>query len=60
LSNYVQAPIDRPSDNWLGAYCDRERVQRSGLWNNNHVDEEYDSEFLAVLERYVVRMEHSD
>jgi hypothetical protein len=60
LSNYMQTPIDRPSDSWLGAYCDRERVQRSGLWNNNHVDEEYDSEFLAVLERYVVRMEHSN
>jgi hypothetical protein len=59
LSNYQQTPIDRPSDNWLGAYCDRERVQRSGLWNNNHVDEGYDPEFLAVLERYVERMEHS-
>jgi hypothetical protein len=59
LSNYVQAPVDRPSDNWLGTHCDRERVQRSGLWNNNHVDEGYDPEFLAVLERYVARMEHS-
>jgi hypothetical protein len=57
LSNYVQAPIDRPSDSWLGAYCDRERVQRSGLWNNNYVDEGYDSSFLGVLERYVTRME---
>ena len=55
LSNYMQAPIDAASDNWLGAYCDRERVQRSGLWNNNYVDEGYDPEFLAVLERYVAR-----
>jgi hypothetical protein len=59
LSNYTQAPIDRPSDDWLGAYCDRERVQRSDLWNNNHVDEGYDSGFLAVLERHVARMEPS-
>jgi hypothetical protein len=57
LSNYVDTPIDAASDNWLGAYCDRKRVQRSGLWNNNHVDEGYDPEFLAVLERYVARME---
>jgi hypothetical protein len=59
LSNYVQSPIDRPSDNWLGAYCDRERVQRSGLWNNSYVDEGYDPQFLAVLARYVARMECS-
>jgi hypothetical protein len=55
LSNYQQTPIDRPSDNWLGAYCDRERVQRSGLWNNNYVEEGYDHEFLAALDRYVDR-----
>jgi hypothetical protein len=59
LSNYTEARIDRQSDNWLGRYCDRERVQRSGLWNNNHVDEGHDPEFLAVLERYVVRMDRS-
>lgn len=60
LSNYMQPPIDAASDKWLGAHCDRERVQRSGLWNNNHVDEGYDPEFLAVLERYVARMERSN
>jgi hypothetical protein len=59
LSNYTETPIDRPSNNWLGAYCDREKVQSSGLWNVRHVDEGYDPGFLAVLEQYVARMEHS-
>jgi hypothetical protein len=59
LSNYMQTAIDRPSDTWLGAYCDRERVQRSGLWNNNYVDEGYDPQYLAVLERYVAQTEQS-
>ena len=26
-------------------------ARRSGLWNNNHVDEDYDSSFLDLLER---------
>jgi hypothetical protein len=56
LSNYQQTPIDRPSPNWLGAFCDRERVQRSGLWNNNHVDEGYDPAFLTVFEQHVVQI----
>jgi hypothetical protein len=53
LSNYQRPPIDPASKNWLGSYSDRERVRRSGLWNNNHVDEGYDPAFLHVLERRV-------
>jgi len=52
LSNYRRTPLDPPSKEWLGSYCDRERVRGSGLWNNNHVDEEYDPAFLAILEHY--------
>jgi hypothetical protein len=55
LSNYWYSSIDPASSNWLGRFCDRERVQQSGLWNNNHVDEEYDPRFLTVLEGYVMR-----
>ena len=53
LSNYDKPAIDLPSSEWLGNHCDRKRVQRSGLWNNNHVDGAYDPEFLDLLERIV-------
>jgi hypothetical protein len=53
LSNQVGTPIDPASKDWLGSFCDRERVRRSGLWNNNHVDEIPTFGFLDTLERYV-------
>lgn len=46
-------PIDMPSKNWLGLYSSRGAVGFSGLWNVNHVYEEYDPSFLEVLEQYV-------
>jgi hypothetical protein len=49
LSNYQRPPLDLPSNGWLGTYCDR--VRQSGLWNNNHVDEEHESDVLNQLER---------
>lgn len=49
LSNFDREPIDPASTTWLGAFSARERVRRSGLWNNNHVDEPYDRSFLDVL-----------
>jgi hypothetical protein len=49
LSNYGRLTLDPPSDNWLGYHCDHERVQRSGLWNNRHVNEDYDPTFLDTL-----------
>lgn len=56
LSNWRNEPIDPSSDSWLGNYCNRERVRKSGLWNSNHVDEAYDPRFLDVLERRVEQM----
>ncbi|MEM5472910.1 hypothetical protein WNZ14_14345 [Hoeflea sp. AS60] len=53
LSNYRDATPDQPSSNWLGQSSGRDRVRRSGLWNNNHVDEEYDPAFLGLLEDLV-------
>jgi hypothetical protein len=50
LSNYDKAPVNAPSAAWLGNHSGRERVRRSGVWNNNHVDERYDREFLKSLE----------
>ena len=50
LLSHARTPAaDRPSANWLGAYSDRPRVRASGLWNNNHVDEDYDAAFLDEL-----------
>lgn len=57
LSNYHKEPLDSASDCWLGRHCDRERVRESGLWNSNHVDEQYDSAFLDCLAQAVATME---
>ena len=47
LSNYRRQPIiDPPSENWLGNWSDKIEIQESGLWNVNHVEEEYDPQFL--------------
>ena len=53
LSGYREPAPDPPSTDWLGHLSDRERVRRSGLWNNNHVDEDYDSSFLEVFARRI-------
>jgi hypothetical protein len=53
LSNINGDSIDAPSSDWLGQYCDRTRVGESGLWNNNHVDEQYDPNFLDTLKSLV-------
>lgn len=45
--------IDAASPAWLGRCSGRERVRESGLWNNNHVDEAYDSGNLDIVERAV-------
>jgi hypothetical protein len=48
LSGYA-GTVDPPSPSWLGLRSSREKVRRSGLWNNNHVDEPYEPEFLKVF-----------
>jgi len=53
LSGYREPTLDPPSPDWLGHSSDRERVRRSGLWNNNHVDEAYDPSFLDAMERRI-------
>jgi hypothetical protein len=56
LSNYGKQPLDAPSEHWRGRKCDREKVRMSGLWNNRHVDEDYDPAFLDTMESLVERM----
>ncbi len=53
LSCYREPAPDPPSARWLGRSSDRDRVRRSGLWNNDHVDEDYDPSFLDVMERRI-------
>ena len=56
LSNFDRSPPNYPSSGWLGRYCNRERVRKSGLWNSNHVDKSYDPAFLEQLERLAAAM----
>lgn len=56
LSGAREPAVDAPSPGWLGHESDRARVRRSGLWNNNHVDEPYDSAFLDVMERRIAEL----
>ena len=53
LSNARTPAVDRPSTNWLGLYADRPRMRKSGLWNNNHVDEDSDAAFLGEMAELV-------
>lgn len=49
LSNYQRDAVDARSDDWLGKHSRSEKIRNSGLWNVNHVDEDYDSLFLDAL-----------
>ena len=53
LSNFGKAPIDQPSADWLGHCCASPLVRASGLWNQNHVQEQYDPAFLDRLEALI-------
>lgn len=53
LSNFGKVPLDPPSAGWLGHHSDRERVRRSGLWNQNHVEEAFDPAFIGIFEKLV-------
>lgn len=53
LSNHSRTPIDQAGDSWLGQHSGRDRIRLSGLWNNNHVQEECDPSFLGTLEEAI-------
>jgi hypothetical protein len=55
LSGFNSGEVDKPSNHWLGHHCPRDRVRRSGLWNNNHVDETYDSQFVGIMEQLMLQ-----
>jgi hypothetical protein len=53
LSNCERESLDPRRGDWLGRHSRSHKIQESGLWNVDHVDEEYDSSFLALLGRAV-------
>jgi len=56
LLSQFQKPFgmgDVRSGNWLGNYSNRDKVRASGLWNSNHIEEDYDPEFLDILEAFI-------
>lgn len=55
VSGSHEPVIDPPSPSWLGLYSGRDKVRRSGLWNQRHVDENYAPGFLDVLEAIIER-----
>lgn len=56
LSNTNQSdPVDPPSSQWLGFCAQRESIRNSGLWNVNHVNDEYEPSFLVVIRELVSR-----
>jgi len=40
---------DQPTASWLGHHATITRIRQSGLWNSNHVDENYDPAYLQLL-----------
>jgi len=56
VSNFGKESIDPRDEGWLGHYSPVADIERSGLWNINHVAEDYQREFLETLEGYINRM----
>ena len=56
LSSFKTPAVDRPSPNWLGLNSDRERVRQSGLWNNAHVEQGWNPDFLEEMELRIEAM----
>ncbi len=57
LSNYQRGAVDIRSDDWLGKHSRTKKICESGLWNVNHVDEDYNPEFLDGLSEAIENTE---
>jgi len=53
VSNFERESVDPREENWLGRHCPSRKIRESGLWNVNHVEEQYDPDFLPRFEEYV-------
>jgi hypothetical protein len=56
VSNIDTESIDPRREDWLGHHCPVTEIEQSGLWNINHVDEDYQPEFLDTFESYINSM----
>lgn len=54
VSNYRKESIDPRQEGWLGRESPRVEIGESGLWNINHVEEQYDPAFLEALSERVM------
>jgi len=54
-TNFHGQGIDPASSSWLGLSSGRERVRRSGLWNQRHVEDEYDPGSLGIFDAAIER-----
>jgi hypothetical protein len=45
------AGAEPPGATWLGHHAPAPEIRKSGLWNVNHVDDDYDPAGLDLLER---------
>jgi len=46
VSNFQKDSLDSRREDWLGNHSPRQEIRGSGLWNINHVEEDYDPAFL--------------
>lgn len=53
VSNFERETFDPRGNDWLGRHSPRRKIHNSGLWNVDHVGDEYDSAFLRRLRKYV-------
>ena len=53
LSSFSREPVDPPSNNWLGKYSEQQEIRESGLWNSEHVREDFAPKFLDLLATFV-------
>jgi hypothetical protein len=44
---------DLPSASWLGHYAPSAKIRNSGLWNINHINDQYETEYLQQLTQLV-------
>jgi hypothetical protein len=56
VSNYDKESIDPRREGWVGHHSPVTDIEQSGLWNINHVEEDYQPDFLETLEGYTDRM----
>jgi hypothetical protein len=53
VSNIGSESIDPRNEDWFGHHSPVTDIRESGLWNINHVTEDYQPEFLDTLARYI-------